>query len=510
MVNSISQTPAIQPNTVAKQPSKTTKASIFYVNDIHSNLVNLEKLKSASDTFDAMPSEGADKLKFAAGDISVGRDRAFSQLGVAFENTTNIMASAAGNHEFDLNKDDLVAVLKDNHYKLLGLNVKIPETTDDNKEIRKEITNSYIQEQNGTKYGVIGLMPFNFMFHLSDPDQYNDFEIIPMEQTIPLVQKEVDNLKEQGVNKIILLSHAGFAEDRQLAQSVEGIDVILGGHTHDLIKGVKEGKNLFYSKKTGEPTIITQAGRNGDYFGVLNLEFDEKGVIKSVQNNVSKTAPYPKSLVMKQVIDKIIGKPKVVGVIKSAPKHEHTLITENPSADFVLDAERSELGVDMVLINSGNFRASFESGNLTDRDLKTLTPFDNKVWIIKLTEKELVDALKIGAKSIVAEDNTPGIVQCSGIKYTMTKSGELKNLTYLNKNGQEEQIDVKNPNPFKTYTVATDDFVAKGGNHYLPNKEDSLIKKFDFDKNKLVEDYFKKLKGPVDIKADRRIKIVNE
>lgn len=509
MVNSISQTPAVQQNIQAKQPSKTTKTSIFYVNDIHSNLINLEKLKSASDTFDATPANGADKLKLSAGDISVGRDLAFSKLGVIFQNLTNIMASAVGNHEVDLNKGEFISTLKDNKYKLLGLNVKIPETTEENKQIKNNIIKSYVQEKDGTKYGVIGLLPFDFHLHLSDPQEYKDFDIMPVEETIPLVQKEIDDLKSKGINKVIVLSHAGYADDVKIAKSVEGIDVIIGGHTHDLIKDIKEGKNLFYSKKTGEPTIITQAGKNGDYFGVLNLEFNEKGVITKAQNNVEKVNNFPKNLVMKHFIDQTLGKPAVIGEIKSAPKHEHSLIAENPSANFVLDAERSELGIDAVIINSGNFRSSFEPGNLTDRDLKILTPFDNKVWILKLTEKELVDALKIGAKSLIKDDNTPGIIQCSGIKYTMSKSGELKNAIIIGKNGEEKSIDVNNPNPFKTYTVATDDFVAKGGNYYLPNKEDSVIQKFDFDKNKLVEDYIKKHPEPIDIKADGRIKIVD-
>lgn len=508
MVNSISQTPNPQPNTVAKSPSKTTKASIFYVNDIHSNLINLEKLKSASDSFDAfIPSEKTDKLKFSAGDISVGRDKTFSKLGVAFENTTNIMASAGGNHEFDLKKSDLVEVLKGNNYKLLGMNVNIPETSKENKEIRKEITNSYIQEKNGTKYGVIGILPFNFKFHLSDPQEYEDFEIMSIEKTIPLLQKEVDKMKEQGVNKIILLSHAGYTEDTQLAKSVEGIDVIIGGHTHDLIKGIQEGKNLFYSKKTGEPTIITQAGRNGDYFGVLNLEFDENGVIKTAQNNVTRSSAYPKNLVMKYFTDKIIGKPEIVGNIKSAPKHVHTLTDENPGVNFLADAEKIEIGADIAMINAGNIRACVEEGPITNRDLQTITPFDNKLWIMKLSEKDLVEALKVSASSLTDEDSRPGILQFSGIKYSMTKSGEVKAASFVDKDGKETAIDIKNPNPFKTYRVAVDDFIAKGGNGYLKYNPDAVEKKYDFDKNKVVADYLKKHPDIV-INTEKRINIV--
>lgn len=509
MVSSIPQTTK-QPNTVATSPSKTTKASIFYVNDIHSNLINLEKLKSASDEFDSFtPSDKTDKLKFSAGDVSVGRDADFSKLGVAFENVTNIMASAGGNHEFDLKKEDLVEVLKDRKYKILGLNVEIPNDTKENKEIRNDITKSYVQEVNGTKYGVIGLLPFNFKFHLSDPQEYEDFNILSIEQTVPLLQKEIDDMKSQGVNKIIVLSHSGYTEDTELAKKVEGIDVIIGGHTHDLVKGIEEGKNLFYSKKTGEPTIITQAGKNGDYFGVLNLEFDENGVIKSAQNNVTRTDAFPKNSIMKFFTDRILGRPEVVGTIKSSPKHSHTLTTENPGVNFLADAERSELDVDIAMINSGNIRASIEEGPITNRDLQTITPFDNKLWIMKLSEKELVDALKVSASSFVSVDNTPGILQFSGVKYTMSKSGEVKAASFVDKNGKETPIDVNNPNPFKTYRVAVDDFIAKGGNGYIAKGSNSVEKKFDFDKNKVVADYLKKHPEPVVISTEKRINIVD-
>ena len=510
MVSSISQT---QPQAHVKQQtksSKTTKTSIFYINDVHSNLTNIEKLKNASDVFDKfVPSEPTDKLKLSAGDIGVGRDKEFSKVAIAFQNAIGIMASAAGNHELDLNKTDLVDVLKDTKYEFLGMNVDIPQNIEINKELRKGIINSYVQEQNGEKYGIIGLMPFDFAFHLSDPDEYKDFNVLKHEKTISLLQKEINDMKAKGINKIIVLSHCGYDADIELAKSVEGIDVILGGHTHDLIRGIEKNKNLFYSKKTGEPTIITQAGRDGNYFGILNLEFNDKGVITKAQNNINSTEDFPRSNVMKYFTDKILGKPEVLGTIKTAPKHKHSLITENPSANFVLDAEKSELGVDLVLVNSGNFRFSLESGNLTDRDLKILTPFDNKVWIIKLTEKEIVDALKIGAKSLTEEDNSPGIMQCSGLKYTMSKAGKVKNASFVDKNGKEIPINVNNPNPFKTYMVATDDYIAKGGNDYFTDKTNALITRFNFDKNKLVGDYMKKRTEPVDIKTDGRITVVD-
>lgn len=506
MVNSVTQNPSV---TTPASSSKVTRTSIFYLNDVHSNLNNIERLKNAADEFDVfVPSDTTDKLKLAAGDIGVGRDPNFSKIAVAFQNSIGMMASAGGNHEFDLNKNNLAELLKDAKFKFLGLNVEIPQTTEENKELKKDIIKSYIQEQNGDKYGVIGLMPYDFEFHLSDPDEYKDFNILPIDKSIPIIQKEVDKLKSQGVDKIILLSHCGYSEDVQMAKSIEGIDVIIGGHTHDLIKGIEEGKNLFYSKKTGEPTIITQAGKNGDYFGILNLEFNDKGVVTKAQNNVTKTNEYSRNAVMRYFTDKILGKPEVVGHVKSAPKHSHTLVTENPSLNFLADAEKSELDVDLVMLNAGNIRANIEQGPITNRDLQVITPFDNKIWIVKLSEKDLVDALNVGARSLLAIDQTPGILQFSGLKYTISKSGTVKEAIYIDRDGKETPINVNNPNPFKTYRVAVDDYIAKGGNGYMPYQTDSVEQKLDFDKNKLVADYFKKHPEPLELSTEKRITFV--
>lgn len=509
MVSAIS-TPVTTPLNKPKETGNVTKTSIFYVNDEHSNLTNMEKIKSASDEFDAfVPANKFDKLKFSAGDFCLGQDPALNKLAVATQNSMGIMATAGGNHEFDVKKTDLVNILKDNKYKLLGINVEIPNDSDENKELNKEITKSYIQEQNGTKYGVIGILPFDFQFHVTDAKEYKDFNIIPIEKTTPLIQKEIDKLKEQGVNKIILLSHAGYESDTQIAQSVEGIDVIIGGHTHNLIKGIEEGKNLFYSKKTGEPTIITQAGKDGRYFGVLNLEFNENGVITSAQNNVNKTEDFPKSSIIKYFTDKFLGKAEVIGTIRSAENQTPTLIKENPNADFITDAITKELNVDITIMNSGNIRGTLEKGALTDRDLAGLTPFKNKMYIVRLTEPEVVNAIKVGAKSLTDSEQMPGLLQVSGLRYTITKSGELKEAKFLDKDGKETIIDVNNPNPFKTYRTGADFFMARGGNDYIPNKLDSAEAKFDFDKDKLVVDYIKKIKTPIDIKTDGRIQITD-
>lgn len=130
---------------------------------------------------------------------------------------------------------------------------------------------------------------------------------------------------------------------------------------------------------------------------------------------------------------------------------------------------------------------------------------------LKLTEPEIVNAIKIGAKSFTDPGNKPGIIMPSGLKYTVSKNGEVKSIIFIDKAGNETPIDVNNPNPNKVYTVAMDDFMASGGDNLFENKIKSgqVDEKFDFDKDKLTCDYIKKLNKPVEIKDDGRITVVD-
>lgn len=497
MVNGLGQTP------------KTTNTSIFYINDLHGQVASMERITAASKSFDEFtPSDKTDKLKLSAGDILLGEDLHVQEAADKFLSINNFMASAVGNHELDISPEATVNVTKNSKYKLLGLNAKIAQ----GNKLNERIIKSYIQEENGTKYGVIGLLPFDLYTRIKNKDNFSGLEVEKINETIKSLQAEVDKFKEQGVDKIILLSHTGYVNDQKIAQSVEGIDIIVGGHSHDLVEGITEGKNLFYSKKTGEPTIITQAGQDGNYFGVLNLEFNEKGVITKAQNNVAKTKTFPKNLAIKYVFDKIFGPSEIVGRVASVdPAPERQLVNENPHASFIADAIKNEMNVDIALVNSANLRGSFEPGEVSARDISSITPFKNKMLIVKVNEQELVDAIRYSGISLKTPDNKPGIFQVSGLKYTLNKNGDLLDMKFIDKEGKENPINVQTPNPFKTYSLALDDYCAKGKERFaMLNKYDNPeTQKFDFDKDKLTADYIKHLNKPVDIKSDGRIKIVD-
>ncbi len=489
---------------------KTTKTSIFYVNDLHGQTMKMEKIYNASKCFDQfVPSTKTDKLKMCSGDTMLGESTKPNIIASKFLEMIGVTATAVGNHECDGDSKQLYDLTKDKNYKMLGLNVKIDEKNPMSKRIEK----SYIQEKDGTKYGIIGLLPPDLFTRIAKPADYNDFKVDDFDKTIKDVQAEVDRLTEQGVNKIIVVSHAGNSNEKRLAQETSGIDVILGGHSHELIKDVKEGENLFYGKD-GNPVVITQAGKDADNFGVLNLEFDDKGVITKVQNNVTPTKGFRRNLVMTYLSEKILGKPEVVGTVKSSePEPENRIACENPHADFVADAMKDFTGADITLLGSANLRNTFEAGAINTRDISSIVPFKNGMIVAPLSEKTIVEALKFGAHSLVSPGTKPGILQVSGMNYTMNKQGELLSAEITDKNGNKQALDINNPSEDKTFRVAMDTYYGNGRDGFsMLNCMDKVEKTFDEDKDKMVASYIKKLTAEgkeINVKADNRINIVD-
>ena len=481
--------------TEADKPDRT---SIFYINDFHGKSINVERTITASNAFDSfVPSVPTDKLKLSSGDIQLGEPVAANKVMVEAQNIMGIMASAMGNHEYDMPKH-IAELIPHMGYKMLACNINIKP----DNPLYNKIEKSYIQEVNGNRYGIIGITPVDLFSRLKYGKLFEELKIDGIDSTIKDVQEEV--------NRIILLSHVGFGYDQKIARETEGIDIILGGHSHNLVTDVKSGVNLFNSK-SGEPVVITQAGRDGNYFGVLNVEWNNKGVMTKVQNNVTSTRGFKRNPVVRHIFEQILGKPKVVGVINSAPPPLHNASIE-PSghANFLCDCMKEELGTDIALFGSATIRGFFEAGKLDTRWLEDISPFKNKMVVANYSEKEIVDMLRVSSKSLVNTNNKPGIVHVSGLKYKISKNGELKSASFVDKNGKETPIDINNPRKDKIYKTALTDYYAQGHDGFTMLKKYNQAEKiYDFDVCKCIEDYMHKHPEPVDIIDDGRIQVVD-
>jgi len=489
--------------------SKEVTQSIFYVNDIHGQVPRMEQITTASFQYDSTWGEkdDVDSFKFSAGDICIGSDKGINVTSVKFLDLNSIEATAIGNHEFDMSASVLAEVMKDASFPMLAANAEFPKNNQLGKQTLKSII---LMGKSGEKYGIIGAQSPTLIERMKDKSLFEGIVISGGSKAYKELQSEVDKLTSQGINKIIILSHSGYEEEKLLAQNLSDVDVIIGGHSHDLILDVVEGKNLQYSPK-GEPVIITQAGRDGNNFGILVVKYNNDGVVKSVQNNVFKTIDFPKNNIMMTVTNAIQGVSPVIANVKSVePLTEKMNIEENPYEDVFMDMVKEETGAQIVLINSTNFRGTLSVGNLTERDISGCFPFKNKMCVVELSEKGLVDAINFGGKSVTRPDYKPSILQVSGLEYTLDKNGVLTKASFIDKDGTKTDINVKNPSTEKKYIVAYDDYLYKGGDGFVSLKGVKLLKKYDYDKDRIIIDYLKSSKctsKDIFIKRDGRIKV---
>ncbi len=496
-------------NTIMHSPNSKTKTTLWYVNDIHCQIPKTERLVSAAHQTEITAKQnGSDFLKLCSGDTFIGSDEKRNIAAASFFNVAGIHAQAPGNHEFDITASKCAELLKNSNTKILGMNMNFPDN--DNGLSKKVMRSTVHIGENGEKYGLIGVQPSDINERLKKKEILEGITIDGTEQTMQKLQEEVLELQKQGVNKIFLLSHEGNTVEKEIARNVSGIDVILGGHSHDLIEGVKDGKNLFYSP-AGEPVVITQAGRDGNNFGILNLEFDENGRITYVQNNIMETNSYSPNMIMSKTVNSILGEsPEIGDLILKDKIPQNALLEENPCADFVADALKNNLNADIVLINSANFRGSVHTGKITERDISSIFPFSNKLFKVKLNEKDLVDAVNACGKSLIATNSKPGLLQVSGLTYKLDKEGCLKEMVYTDKQGKKRNIDVNNPDANKIYTAVYDEFLVDGGDNLgmLKRDDKDIIERYNYDKDKVTIDYIKTLNQPFEIKKDNRIQII--
>jgi 5'-nucleotidase/UDP-sugar diphosphatase len=223
--------------------------------------------------------EGAPVLLVDAGDFSMGS--LFSWLSLDVAPALSLMqrmgydAITLGNHEFDWTPDGLAgalaAALKGGFsVPVVAANIvfSATDTADDNLE---QLAGAGVIQprtlktlDNGLKVGIFGLLGTDAP--LADPVTFKD--------AIITAELEVKELRDQGADVVICLSHGGVdakgtGVDADLAAAVPGIDVIVSGHTHvALKKPVKVGQ-----------TLIVQAGENGEQLGRLELVVDATGSV---------------------------------------------------------------------------------------------------------------------------------------------------------------------------------------------------------------------------------------
>ncbi|KAB2332649.1 5'-nucleotidase C-terminal domain-containing protein [Bacillus mesophilum] len=458
--------------------------SLMHTNDQHGNAQNAPKLATAVKEFRAANPEA---LLLDAGDVFSGTlyfNEFEGQADLQFMNYLEYDAMTFGNHEFDLGSGEdghkaLAEFVKAAKFPFVSANVDFSKdslfdglvegTVAADAEDGK-IYNAIIQEVDGEKVGIFGLTTSETA-EISSPGQ------VEFKNYIEEAKASVKELQDQGVNKIIALTHIGyddnieFDNDLELAKQVDGIDIIVGGHTHTKLE-----EAVVISENKTEPTVIVQANEYNKYLGTLSVNFDSEGVVTTLDGElvdlaeVAEDAEAVKILKpYKETIDAMqqesIGVESAVALdgeranVRTKETNLGNLITDG----MLKKAQSINPNTVIALTNGGGIRASIDQGDITLGEILTVMPFGNSLGIMQLTGEEIVEALEHSISQ--APEQNGGFLQVSGLKFSYDSSkpaGEcVVSVEVKGTDGSFSELEAD-----QTYAVATNTFTAKGGDGY--------------------------------------------
>jgi 5'-nucleotidase len=402
-----------------------------------------------------------------------------------FMNALGYQAMAVGNHEFDNGPRDLASFIGAVDFPVLGANIDAANQAD----LAGKIQPYTILDVNGEQVGVIGLTTQETPINSSPgPD-------VTFGGYVETLEPLVAELTEQGVNKIVVLSHIGYADDQALAAAVDGVDVIVGGHSHTLLSNTDEEASGPYptvvDAPNGEPVLIVQAEAYGKYLGQLDVTFDADGVAQAWEG-----APILLDAAIEQdpqilaQVEELAGpvqamREQVIGSTTTDLDGERAACRfgectmGNVVADAIRDAVANE-GVQIVITNGGGIRSSLAAGDVTLGGVLEVLPFNNTVATFGLKGADVLAALENGVSRAENPDNegTGRFPQVAGLRFTWDGSqpvGErIVAAEVENSDGTFGPID-----PAATYQVASNNFNRTGGDGYTMFAEDA-INPYDF------------------------------
>ena len=476
----------LTPNKVPPNPLQPFTLSLMHSNDTHANLDQIAKKVTAVKEVRAAKPKA---LLVDAGDVFSGTlyfNEFKGQADLKFMNLMGYDIMTLGNHEFDLGSSAeghkaLADFIKGAKFPFVSSNVNYSKDpnlkglfTDliSSKPKEGKIYNGIVKEIDGEKVGFFGLTTEETR-DIASPGA------VTFENYIEEAKKAVRAFEGMGVNKIVALTHIGFDDnpnvdnDVTLAEKVEGIDVIVGGHSHTQLA------TPVVVDADGTPTVIVQAYQYNEYLGTLDVEFDQKGVVvkhageliriaDKVEDEAAATMLTQYSSKIAEIRNQESGAVAVNALENPRTESNSVRRNETPLGNLITDGmlQKSKTynsNVIMAFQNGGGIRAAIDKGPITIGEIITVLPFGNTLATMNLTGAEIKETFETSLKNLPGENG--GFLHVSGAKveYDSSKPAgqRVVSIAYKNAEGTYTPID-----DHQTYTIATNAFTAKGGDGF--------------------------------------------
>ena len=485
---------------------------ILHTNDVHGAIAGYAKVAALKDAYEA---KGAYVLLMDAGDFIQGDPTVSVSEGataVELMNMAGYDVVSMGNHEFDYGYENMKTLAAAAEFPIVDANVLY------NGKVAFE-DNVVFTAPDGTKIGVFGLDTPETATK-AHPAKIKGVTFLAEEKLFDCAQEQVDALEAEGCEYIVCLGHLGIDDEStgnrsiDLLKEVEGIDVFIDGHSHSTLEDVTAK-----AKEAGiTDTVITSTGTKLENVGVVTI--DGETITAAVTATADLTAEDADvaaraAAIQKEIDDDygtVFAKTEVAlnGEKDPGNRTEETNLGDLICDALVWGAEKNGETVDAAVTNGGGIRASIAAGDITKKDINTVLPFGNTLSIVKVTGAELLEALE--ASTYCTPAAIGGFPQVSGIEFTVdtTKAydqGELyPGSTYYGPKSIQrvtiETVGGKAFDPEATYTIATNDFMAAGGDTYYAFAAASVNYDLGIAMDEVVMDYITtELKGVVTAEA---------
>lgn len=409
-------------------------------------VIKAEKAKAAEAGATVIVTFGGDMISPS---LLSGIDKGANMIDMA--NAVGLDFAVLGNHEFDFGPEVLQARVGESAFRWLSGNVSMKGQPN-----FPGVADASIVDVGGYKVGIFGLTTPDAAL-LSSPGPDVSFE--PYAEAGPRLAKV---LEDQGADLVIALSHEDYTRDLALMQGVPAIDLVLGGHDH-----------LALTHYDGKHAIL-KAGSQGVFVGRLILTIDSvegrqgpQVVWKPDFAQIHTAAVTPDPEVQAKVdgymarLDAELAQPLGTSTVELDSRRATVRGQEAAIGNLIADAMRAATGADVAITNGGGIRGDTQipaGVPITRKAVLAELPFGNRTVTLELTGADLLAALENGVGKV--EEGAGRFPQVSGLRFAYA-AGKAPGARV-----GEVTVGGRPLDPAATYTVATNDFMARGGDGY--------------------------------------------
>lgn len=438
------------------------------------------------------------------------------------------MFQSLGNHEFDNGVSGLTPFIENLSSPVLCANLiltKVPELARE-ANLKKSIT----IDIDGHKIGIVGYLTPSTKV-VAKP---NDVEYI---DEVVALREEVKKIQDQGVKIIIALGHSGYIRDQDIARDVEGLDLVIGGHTNTFlwngttpdIENVEGPYPTYVTQASGRRVPVVQAYAYTKYLGKLHVTFDDDGEIIETDGFpilLDKSIPQDPQVLrlIKKFNDTLLSKTEVIvgntSIVLSGEactKEEcnlGNLITDAMVERYASDY-RGEYWTDtpIAILQAGSIRTSVSHPtrpfHITKGDLLSVMPFEGNLTAVTMNGSVLLQVLEVSAASYNT-DTKMKFLQFSGLKvvYSMTMPIGFRVISAKARCWTCSVPAFTKVNETSFYKIIMPSFLANGGDGYsmLEGLESQQL---GYSELESTEKYVKH-HSPVFAQVEGRITFLNE